>query len=351
MNVAFLYNNIFRDSDYGKKHPVTLNRISNVFDLAKLMNFKKVFYYKSKIASVDDLCMFHEKEYVELLKKTEQTQNITKYNSKKYNLGTVSNPIFKEMFRRHAAATGSLLMAADLIKNNKYNLIFSPGSGAHHAQKQKASGFCYLNDIATCIVYLKKVGMKKILYFDMDAHYGDGVVESFRNDKSVLTVSIHQKNLWPKSGHYILENDIINIPVEKGFNDLDFKHLIEEKLLSYFINFQPDVVLMQMGADSLKDDYMSEMLLTNNAMSFIIKTFKRLFKNIIVMGGGGYNPWTTLRAWIYNLATLSGEEEKLNLNFSSKNFLKEITWKIKPKKNWIEEVIDKPNVFNDNVKL
>ena len=69
------------------------------------------------------------------------------------------------------------------------------------------------------------------------------------------------------------------------------------------------------------------------------------------MGGGGYNPWTTLRAWIYNLATLSGEEEKLKLNLSAKFFLKEITWKIKPKKNWIEEVIDKPNVFNDNVKL
>jgi acetoin utilization protein AcuC len=106
-----------------------------------------------------------------------------------------------------------------------------------------------------------------------------------------------------------------------------------------------------MGADSLKDDYMSEMLLTNNAMSFIIKTFKGLFKNIIVMGGGGYNPWTTLRAWIYNLATLSGEEEKLKLNLSAKNFLKKITWKIKPKKNWIEEVVDEPNVFNDNVKL
>ena len=351
MTVAFLYNNIFRNSNYGQKHPVTLNRVSNVFDLAKLIDFKNVDYHNSTIASVNDLCMFHEKEYVELLKKTEQTQSISAFNSKKYNLGTVSNPIFKEMFRRHAVATGSLLMAADLIKSNQYNLIFSPGSGAHHAQKQKASGFCYLNDIATCIIYLKKIGMKKILYFDMDAHYGDGVVESFRNDKSVLTVSIHQKNLWPKSGHYIFENSIINIPVDSGFDDLAFKYLIEDKLLSCFINFQPDVVLMQMGADSLKDDHMSEMLLTNNAMSFIIKTFKGLFKNIIVMGGGGYNPWTTLRAWIYNLATLSGEEAKLNLNLSAKNFLKEITWKVKPEKNWIEEIVDKPNVFDDKVKL
>ncbi len=349
MKVAFLYNNIFRDSNYGEKHPVTLNRVSNVFDIAKIINFEKVNYYNSEIASMSDLCMFHEKKYLEILKKTELTQKITPLNSKKYNLGTVSNPLFKEMYRRHAAATGSLLMAADLIANGKYNLIFSPGSGAHHGQKNRASGFCYLNDIATCIIYLKKIGMKKILYFDMDAHYGDGVVESFRNDKSVLTVSIHQKNLWPKSGHYILEDSIINIPVDAGFNDYDFKKLVEGKLLNYLSNFKPDVVLMQMGADSLKDDYMSKLLLSNNAMSFVIKLFKSLSKNIIVMGGGGYNPWVTLRAWIYNLATLSGEEEKLNLNLSAKFFLNNIIWKKKPEQKWIQEIIDRPNIFDTQV--
>ena len=345
MNVAFLYNNIFRGSDYGKKHPVTINRISNVFDLAKLIKFKKVVYYKSNMASVNDLCMFHEKEYVELLKKTEQSQSITALNSKKYNLGTVSNPIFKEMFRRHAAATGSLLMAADLIKDNKYNLIFSPGSGAHHAQKQKASGFCYLNDIATCIIYLKKVGMKKILYFDMDAHYGDGVVEHFKNYDDVFTISLHQKDLWPKNGAYVYNNRVINLPLEHGCDDKSIKYIFKKKIEKKINDFNPQITLLQMGADCLEDDHMSKLNFTNNAMSYVIKKFKKTSKNIILMGGGGYNPWTTLRAWIYNLAVLTGEENMLKLNDDAKNFLANINWKVKPKKHWINEICDFPNIF------
>ena len=59
------------------------------------------------------------------------------------------------MYRRHAIATGSLILGSDLILSKKIHYVFSPGSGAHHGQSNKASGFCYFNDIATCILYLK----------------------------------------------------------------------------------------------------------------------------------------------------------------------------------------------------
>ena len=77
---------------------------------------------------------------------------------------------------------------------------------------------------------LKKKGFKRILYFDMDAHYGDGVVEYFRNDSKVLTISIHQEDLWPKTGNYEFDavNNLINIPVKAGFNDKDFLKWIKK---------------------------------------------------------------------------------------------------------------------------
>ena len=78
------------------------------------------------------------------------------------------------MFSRHATSAGALVLATDLIKN-KYDYIFSPGSGAHHGKANKADGFCYLNDIAVAILVLKSKGYKRIFYFDMDAHYGDGL--------------------------------------------------------------------------------------------------------------------------------------------------------------------------------
>ena len=87
---------------------------------------------------------------------------------------------------------------------------------------------------------------------------------------------------------------------------------------------------MQMGADCLKDDNFSDLDLSNNSMMYAIKQIKKISTNIIVMGGGGYNPWITLRAWIYNLATLVGMENYLT-DKNAKNFLKDIKWKEEPK--------------------
>ncbi len=104
-----------------------------------------------------------------------------------------------------------------------------------------------------------------------------------------------------------------------------------------------------MGADCLKDDYMSKLCLSNNAMSFLIKEVKLFSKNIIVMGGGGYNPWVTLRACIYNLATLANEHTNLFLNEEDKFFLRNIKWKYLPSINWVETIRDYPNIFEENL--
>ena len=100
-----------------------------------------VKYYKSPIASVKELSIFHDKDYITALYQAEKKQKVSLENMKKFNIGTASNPIFKEMYRRHAVATGSLILGSDLILNKKFNYIFSPGSGAHHGKRNKASGF------------------------------------------------------------------------------------------------------------------------------------------------------------------------------------------------------------------
>ncbi len=348
MQAAFLYNDIYRKSSFGKKHPITPKRISNVYDLAKIIKFKdNLRFINNDIASFEDLSLFHQKEYINVLKRTEETQKISKSDSKTYNIGTLDNPIFSEMYKRHAMSAGSLILASELIKK-EYNYIFSPGAGAHHGKQNKASGFCYFNDIATGIIMLKKKGFNRIVYFDMDAHYGDGVVEYFRNDNSVLTISIHQENLWPRTGNYEYNayTNLINYPVKPGFDDEDFLNLFEKDIfLSFIKKFKPQVVLLQMGADCLKEDHMSAMKLSNNAMMFLIKEIKKISNKIILMGGGGYNPWICLRAWIYNLATLIDRIDLLELNDESKNFLKKLKWKKEPKEHWLNSIIDQPNIF------
>ena len=347
VTVAFLYNDLFRNSNFGNYHPVLAKRVSNVYDLAKLLDIKdKVKFFTNDIADLKTLSLFHTKDYLEVLQETEKNQTISEANAKKYNLGTFSNPIFKEMFSRHATSAGALILATNLVEKN-YKYVFSPGSGAHHGKSNMASGFCYLNDIVVAILLLKLKGYKKMLYFDMDAHYGDGVVEYFKNEPSVFTISIHQNDLWPRTGKYIddIKNNTLNLPVDRGFNDYKFKKLVDEIIFSKLKDFKPEIVLMQMGADCLKDDKMSALELSNNSMAYIIKKVKLLSNKIIVMGGGGYNPWITLRAWIYNLAELTGSKYPLHLNKAAKKFLSDIEFNMKPKKSWLTSIEDKPNIF------
>ena len=124
MNVAFIYNDIYRNSLFGENHPITEKRISNVYDLSKIISFNNVIYYKSPIASVKQLSIFHDKDYITALYQAEKKQKVSLENKKKFNIGTASNPIFKEMYRRHAVATGSLILGSDLILNKKFNYIF-----------------------------------------------------------------------------------------------------------------------------------------------------------------------------------------------------------------------------------
>ena len=347
MKVAFVYNDIFRNSNFGKHHPVLPKRISNVYDFTKLLDIKnKVKFFYNDIATYDTLKLFHSKDYLNILIETEKNQRISKYNSKKYNLGTISNPIFKEMYRRHATSAGALVLGADLLGKN-YNYVFSPGSGAHHAKTDMASGFCYLNDIAVTIIVLKLRGYKKILYIDMDAHYGDGVIDYFKDEPDVFTISIHQEDLWPRTGSFVYDskNNIFNLPVQRGFNDYQFKKLLDENIFEKIKSYRPDVVLMQMGADCLKGDKMSSLELSNNSMVYLIKKTKLLCSKILVMGGGGYNPWVTLRAWIYNLAELADASYPLSLNKKAKEFLKNIKHNSRPKDNWLNTIEDEPNIF------
>ena len=76
MNVAFIYNDIYRNSLFGENHPITEKRISNVYDLSKIISFKNVKYYKSSIASVKELSIFHDKDYITALYQAEKNKKL-----------------------------------------------------------------------------------------------------------------------------------------------------------------------------------------------------------------------------------------------------------------------------------
>ena len=269
---------IFKGSRYGEGHPLNIDRVWPSLELLKIMNWvsneQLVF---NEPASIDELTIFHDIDYLRILQKAEKFQDLDLKEKKKYNLGVGVNPIFKEVYSRPASAAKSSMRAIEFLAKNKAQKILNFSGGTHHGRKSFASGFCFLNDCILSILKSIELGFKKILYIDIDAHHCDAVQDNFLNHENVQIISIHENNKWPRTGK--LEEskipNIINIPVPEKFNDSEMLYVINNLIVPYCTNYSPDITIIQAGADCLEDDPQSKMILSNSAYwhNFYVKRY------------------------------------------------------------------------------
>ena len=359
----FLFSSkIFKGSRYGEGHPLNIDRVWPSLDLLKIMNWvsdeQLVF---NEPARMDELTSFHDIDYLKALKKAEIFQDLDLMEKKKYNLGIGVNPIFKEVYSRPASAAKSSMRAIEFLASGKAEKILNFSGGTHHGRKNFASGFCFLNDCILAILKAKELGFKEILYIDLDAHHCDAVQDHFVNDSNVQIISIHEKNKWPRTGK--LEEskikNLMNIPVPENFNDTEMLFILNELIIPYCKTLNPDITIIQAGTDSLKDDPQSKMILTNSVYWHSISVLKEISSKILILGGGGYNPYITAKAWAGNWLVLNSKEKLLQSKMTNecKEILRSLKWKNSrvrngiPNKwldNWIDEVEEIP--IRDEVK-
>ena len=136
------------------------------------------------------------------------------------------------------------------------------------------------------------------MYVDLDAHHGDGVEDAFFEDPSVVTLSIHEENRWPYTGtHTHPEQGVYNFPVPAGFHDAELDLLIDRAVLPIAERHGVDALVICCGADCLAGDPLSKMELTNVALWNAVDRLLVLGHPTVIVGGGGYNPWTVARYW------------------------------------------------------
>ena len=180
-----------------------------------------------------------------------------------------------------------------------FRSILNFSGGTHHGRKNFASGFCFLNDCILAILKAKEFGFNKILYIDLDAHHCDAVQDYFLDNDNVQLISIHEKNKWPRTGKIEESkiNNLMNIPVPENFNDNEMLFILDELIMPYCKSINPDITIIQAGTDSLKDDPQSKMILSNSAYWHTISMLKDISTKTLILGGGGYNPYITAKAW------------------------------------------------------
>ena len=322
---------IFKGSRYEKGHPLDMDRVWPSVELIQLMGWvKEEQIIKNKPAEIDELIKFHDLEYVKALKKAEEELDLPDYLKRKYNIGIGNNPIFSEVFSRPASAAKASIKAVEMIANKQAKKILNISGGTHHGRKSEAYGFCFLNDCVLAILKALELGFSKVLYIDIDAHHCDGVQDVFLNNENVTIISIHEKNRWPQTGKLEENNikNILNFPVSESFNDSEIDYVINNAVIPYAKSIQPDLLIIQAGADMLNGDPQSRISLSNNAYWGAIKDILLLCESSIILGGGGYNPYLTAKAWAGNWVLLNNRDDLLDSDMPKEcsNLLSSLKW-------------------------
>lgn len=354
----FIGHEIFRGSSYGRWHPLRVPRVSTVMDLTRALGWlPDDQFITSPRARPAALIHWHTPDYVAALRRVEADQASTAFDRERHGIGSPTNPVFPEIFRRPATAAGGSILAGELLRDG--GVIYNPAGGTHHGMPDRANGFCYLNDPVLAMQSLRHHGVRRIAYVDIDAHHPDGVEVGFGGDPDCLMISVHEARLWPRSGP--IENDAggnaFNIPVPRGFNDSEMAYVRDALILTKVATFEPDAIVLLCGADGLEEDPLSHMTLSNNAQLAVLRGLMGIAPRLLVLGGGGYNPWSVGRLWTQVWGVLNGCDVPEVLPQTAQDVLRALRFDgnrrgKNPPEHWFTTLRDAPRegVLRDEVK-
>jgi acetoin utilization deacetylase AcuC-like enzyme len=263
-------------------HPEQAARIDSITQ--EVRGFDTV---KIKASPVDTKWLLHNhtQEYLDRFKSTAL--------SGEKHLDNPENSISEQTWDTALLAVGGVFNAVDHVMagevKNAFCITRPPG---HHAEKDQAMGFCFLNNIALAAHYLiEKYGSERILILDWDVHHGNGTQNSFENNPKVLYASFHghPSTIFPGTG-YPEEKHSINIPMMPKSTDEDYRKAYEEQFLPRAQEFNPEFLLISAGFDAHKNDPLGNMLLETESYHWLTSEPLKLTngKAVSVLEGG-YN--------------------------------------------------------------
>ena len=268
----------------------------------------------ARSATRAELERFHTPRYLDELERA--AAGDLRVDGLHMGLGTPDTPVFPALFTHALWACGASLTAAEQILRGAADIAFTPWGGFHHAHPEKAAGFCYVNDVALACHRLADAG-KRVLFLDVDAHHGDGVQAAFYRRCDVMTLSLHESghSLFPWGG---FEDEIgegegrgfnVNVPLPPETYDAAYLLAFRSVVLPLLGAFQPDVIVLELGMDTLAGDPLTHLRLTNNVHVEILQSLLAFHHPILMTGGGGYHVENTVRGWTLAWKTLQGDTE------------------------------------------
>ncbi|MEL6226387.1 MAG: histone deacetylase family protein [Pseudomonadota bacterium] len=211
-------------------------------------------------------------------------------------VGDMACAIGPETWSAVYASAQSAIAAANLVKDGAPHAIALCRPPGHHAYRDRASGFCFLNNAAIAAQILRD-RFAKVAILDFDTHHGDGTQAIFYNDKNVFVGSTHTNpdNYYPFYCGYADETGAdagvgttLNIPLEPGSGDSDFLDA-NERLLKAAADFRADALVISAGWDAHEDDPLSKLRVSDAAYKSLGEIFGNTPRPTVIVQEGGYS--------------------------------------------------------------
>ena len=288
MKTAIINSNSFEKHITGDGHPEQPKRILSIKKRLEIRN--DLIWEKPENVPDDILELTHSSEYIKNIKKSFPVNGLNFLDG-----DTVVSPGSKEAV---FDAAGSVIRAINGIEKgefkNAFCLVRPPG---HHAEKNKAMGFCVINQAGIALNYLtNKFKYKRIACVDFDVHWGNGNYDVMKNNKNALYISTHQYPFYPGGGTDKDKgnfNNSLNIPLPAGTSSEQYFNAFD-RVLDRLINFKPDFLLFSAGFDAHKNDPLAQFELNSKDFYEITKrtlnaTKKYTKGKVVSILEGGYD--------------------------------------------------------------
>ncbi len=263
-----------------------------------------------------EILLAHTEDHLQLV------QRLSEHGKGEFDADT---PAYKGIFEVARLTTGGSITALHSVLRGHVKCAMNLSGGFHHAMPNQARGYCIFNDVNILGTILLNRGFQRILYVEIDAHFGDGTYLFFKDTPRFFTLSFHEsgESLYPYSDEQLFGEGEgygyhLNVPIPIWADDDAFQYAFNSTFLPIVTSYEPDFIIFQSGVDGHCRDWQSHLLLTKTAYQTVARTLRELLDDtwpktkLIVLGGGGYDPLAASLCW----AVVINELAKLNLDLT-----------------------------------
>lgn len=271
MTVALITHAECQLHDMGPTHPESPARLQAIHDQLITSGLDWIMrHYEAPKASREQLLRVHSADYIQSVYDASPAQGYAQIGD-----DAIMNP---HTLSAALHAAGAVILGVDLVMRNEIDDVFCavrpPG---HHAERSRAMGFCFFNNIAVAAAHaLERYQLERIAIIDFDVHHGNGTEAIFKDNEKILLCSSFQHPFYPHTGADTGGEHLINLPLAAGSDGHVFRQAITQHWLPALHNFKPQLILCSAGFDAHIEDEMANLKLNEPDYEWVTSEIKSI---------------------------------------------------------------------------